>query len=144
MSNDMIVVGYLVTENGVVEQWSSPQKHVMRSIACSLGMDFHHDVLQNIHGDCMELYYGGMGERNHRVETKTGRVYRGPVLILRRSPMLPDQGHFKSFTSVLAKEEDFEYHTRFDLTDQLEDYHGHLVKTGELSTLQGRYGNPML
>jgi len=58
--------------------------------------------------------------------------------------MLPDQGHFKSFTSVLAKEEDFEYHTRFDLTDQLEDYYGHLVKTGELSTLQGRYGNPML
>ena len=136
------LIGFIVSEKGYLEQWSSPHDHAMLSIRHMLGMDFRYDVIQNIHGHFIELYYGSLGARNRRIEEKTGRVYRGPVVILQRSAMLPEQGYFKSFTSFRGgrtKDWEFEYYMKFDLTEQLEDTYTYMAKTGDISTKQERF-----
>lgn len=133
------IVGYIVTEKGNLTEWSTPREQVMLSIRHMLGVDFRYDVIQNVHGDFIEIYYGVLGARNRRVEGKTGRIYRGPVVILKRSAMLPKPGYFKSFTSFrggATMEGEFEYYMRFDLTDQFEEPYAFLTKTGDMSVKQ--------
>ena len=147
MNSSEFLLGYKVLEDGRVEKWWTPHEHVKRSVACALGFNFQYDVLNNIHGDCILIYYGlDGGMRNERVELKTGRVYRGPVIILQRSPMLPKIGNFYAFVSfedVPNLENGFNRCMSFDLTEHFENAHDYMVKHGEQSVFQVRFGNPI-
>jgi hypothetical protein len=127
------LIGYHVSPDGCLARWVTPHRHALTSVACALGMDFQHDVVQNIHGDTLEIYHGWTGERNIRVGYKTGRTYYGPVIILRRSPALPEKGIFKSFVSFPETNgEDFEHHMKFDLM-HIDAAHAFMVKPGEIA-----------
>lgn len=68
------------------------------------------------------MYYdtSGMYERrNYRMEQKTGHVFRGPVVVLLRNPLIPpvDEPFLKkydSFNYKNNKEEEFCYYMTFD------------------------------
>lgn len=119
------VICFIVTENGKLFRCLFDVCDVLNSVTevlQSLNVVYH--SMENIHGQTIEMYHdisGGHKDRNYRMEQKTGRVFRGPVIVLLRHPLVPsaDQPYLKQYDSFNYrnnKEEEFSYHMTFEST----------------------------